>query len=154
MLTIPIYLLSVFRAPVYFLNQVKRVVTRFLWHGETEKGIVWQKWSICCLPKSRGGLGLRDLGCLNQALLAKMAWRIFKNPDSLLSSFLRGKYCSHTDFLDAKAASNASWGWRSILWGKKLLKEGLRWRVGSGNKMDVFKEEWIPKSFNPYVGTW
>lgn len=39
MLTIPIYLLSVFRAPLYFLNQVKRVVTRFLWHGEKERGI-------------------------------------------------------------------------------------------------------------------
>lgn len=63
LLTIPNYLLSVFRVPVYFLNKVKSVVSRFLW--------CWRRWEVCCLPKAKGGLGLRDLGCLNQALLAK-----------------------------------------------------------------------------------
>lgn len=43
LLTIPSYLLSVFKAPVYFLNKVKFVVLNFLWHGEIEKGLVWRK---------------------------------------------------------------------------------------------------------------
>lgn len=54
--------------------------------------------------------------------------------------------------MDGKAASNSSWGWRSILWGKKLLREGLKWRVDSGTKIDIFKVEWIPKLRNPYAG--
>ncbi|XP_058192210.1 uncharacterized protein LOC131309618 [Rhododendron vialii] len=105
--------------PAYFLNKVKSVVSRFLWHGESGKGIVWRRWEVCCLPKAKGGLGLRDLGCLNQALLAKLAWRLLKNPNSLLSKVL----------------------------------VGLKWRIGNGKRISVFRDEWIPKMVNPLKGS-
>lgn len=41
------------------------------------------KWSNLCKPLDQGGLGLRDLGCFNQALSAKVAWRLFENEDSI-----------------------------------------------------------------------
>lgn len=151
LLSIPIYLLSIFRAPVYFLNKVHVVTSRFLWFGEKEKGLVWKNWAACCLPKSKGGLGLRDLGCLNQALLAKVAWRLQSDPSSLLSKVLLGKYCQHSSFLDTKVVSYASWDWRSILWGKELLCKGLKWRIGNGETINVFQDEWLPNSANPFM---
>lgn len=114
LLTIPNYLFSE-------LNQIKSVASHFLWGGEHGKGIVCRRWEVCCLPKSKGGLGLRDLGCLNQALLAKVAWRILKNPDSLIAKVLTGKYCQKQNLLEATVSSSSSWGWRSIMWGKELL---------------------------------
>lgn len=140
LLTIPNYLLLVFRAPAYFLNKVKRVVSRFLWHGEREreKGLVWRKWEICCLPKTKGGLGLTFEG-FNQALLAKVAWRIIKNPESLLAMVLVGKYCQRQNLLEVKLTSSASWGWRSILRGKELLCKGIKWKIGNGRS--VFHDE-------------
>lgn len=101
------------------------MASRFLWGGEHGKGIVWRRWEVCCLPKSKGGLGLRDLGCLNQALLAKVAWRILKNPDSLIAKVLTGKYCQKQNLLEATVSSSSSLGWRSIMWGKELLCQGL-----------------------------
>lgn len=153
LLSIPNYLLSVFRAPTYFLNKVKTAASCFLWHGENEKGIVWRRWEVCCLPKAKGELGLRDLGCLNQALLAKLAWRLLKNPNFLLSKVLVGKYCQRVGLLDADSSSLASWGWRGILWGKELLCKGLKWRVGNGKRISVFRDEWIPKIANPIKGS-
>lgn len=120
-----------------------------MWFGDKEKGIVWRKWSVCCCPKNKGGLGLRDLACFNQTSLAKVGWRIMQNPDSLLSKVLCGK----GGFLNATATSSSSWGWRSILWGKQLLSQGLKWKIGNGNKVNVFEDDWIPKSVNPYRGT-
>lgn len=65
-----------------------------------EIGYDLERWNVCCQPKSLGGLGLCDLACFNQALLAKLAWRILKEPDSLIASVLLGKYCQRSDFLD------------------------------------------------------
>lgn len=42
-----------------------------------------------------------------------------------------------------------SYVWRSILWGKDLLKKGLRWRVANGSNLSVFNDPWMsrPMSF-------
>ena len=47
---------------------------------------------------SKGGLGFRDLRVMNQALLAKTAWRSYKDPNSLLAIVLLGKYCYNRNF--------------------------------------------------------
>ena len=41
-----------------------------------QKKIVWVKWDTMCLPKEKGGLGIRDIKCFNLALLEK--WNLFQ----------------------------------------------------------------------------
>lgn len=93
------------------------------------------------------------MGCLNQALLAKQAWRLISNPQSLVAKVLMGKYCGGKDFLESKAKSGCSWGWRSIMWGLELLRDKIAWRLGDGETITVFGHQWIPESCNPFVGT-
>lgn len=77
------------------------------------------------IPKKEGGLGFKNLHDFNRALLAKQAWRILKNPSSLLARIYKGLYHHHHQFLQAKPRSNSSYGWRSVLQGKNLLTHGL-----------------------------
>ncbi|MCI48760.1 putative ribonuclease H protein, partial [Trifolium medium] len=35
----------------------------------------WVSWDTTCLPKDKGGLGVKNLDLLNQALLCKWKWR-------------------------------------------------------------------------------
>jgi hypothetical protein len=37
-----------------------------------------------------------------------------------------------------------SYTWRSTLRGVELLKEGIIWRDGTGDSMDVWRDPWLP----------
>lgn len=76
--------------------------------------------------------------------MANQGWRILKHPNSLASRVLKGCYFSDCDFLEASKGSSTSFIWNSIIWGKEVLDKGLRWRVGDGSSILVFKDKWIP----------
>ena len=70
-------------------------------------------------------MGFRDIEVFNQAFIAKQAWIILKNPDSLFSQFMKSKYSANSDFLSAFLSSRPSYALRSILHGRDLLTKGL-----------------------------
>ncbi|GMN47639.1 hypothetical protein TIFTF001_016825 [Ficus carica] len=72
-------------------------------------------------------------------------------PSSLMARVLKAKYISNSNFLEANIGNNASYVWRSIVSGRELLKEGLRWRIGDDKNVLVFKDPWIsrPTLFQP-----
>ena len=99
----------------------------------------------------KGGLGLRDFHSMNQALLAKTAWRIHREPQSLISKELLGKYCHNKKIWTIKATQASSWGWKGIIWGKDLLARGIKWCNGDGSQINIFSEQWIPNMDNLFV---
>lgn len=38
------------------------------------------------------------------------------------------------------------------MWGTDLLSQGLKWRIGNGQSIQVLKDQWIPNANNPYIG--
>ncbi|PRQ18658.1 putative reverse transcriptase zinc-binding domain-containing protein [Rosa chinensis] len=57
---------------------------------------------------------------------------------------LKAKYYPKHNVMEAKLGSNASFLWRSFIWGKELLEKGVRWRVGDGRSIKVFGDPWVP----------
>lgn len=58
----------------------------------------------------------------------------------------QSKIFSAGSFLDAKVGSNPSWTWRSILEGRKVILAGGCWRIGSGSRVIIDSDLWLPKS--------
>lgn len=53
--------------------------------------------------------------------------------------------------MDCRIKSGCSRGWRSILWGRELLRKGLAWRLGDGASISGFGHQRIPGVDNPYL---
>jgi len=69
---LPLFYLSFFKAPIIVCDQIKRIQAKFLWGwGYDSKKIAWVKWKTICCPVEVGGLNIKDIGCFNDALLAK-----------------------------------------------------------------------------------
>lgn len=101
--------------------------------------------------KAIGEMGFRDLSSFNQALVANQGWRIMQFPSSLVARVLKARYFKHTGFMNAGLGSKLSFVWRSIVWGRQVVHKGARWRIGNGQNVLVYENNWIPKptTFKP-----
>ena len=84
-----------------------------------------------------GGLGFRDLHSFNKAMLAKQGWRLIQNLDSLCARILKANYYPNSDFLNAKCKDGCSYTWRSIMQWLKVLKDGVIWHIGNGQRVGI-----------------
>ena len=117
----------------------------FLWGGgalEQKPHLV--RWSIVCLDKRSGGMGVKSLGAFTRALLGKWVWHFANERKALWNQVIRGKYGEERG------------GWRSCepreayglgLW-KAISKMGHKvtpfvgFVVGDGEKVKFWKDKW------------
>lgn len=93
------YWLQVFPLPANVRDRITSLCRVFLWG--TPYGRIG--WKDLCLPKDEGGLGFRDLGAWNKALLARNLWNIHVKKDSLWIKWI------HSEFL----INRTIWDWRA-----------------------------------------
>lgn len=141
---VPSHAMTCFQLPVSLLKRIQSEVTRFWWVDKANKRkMAWIAWTDLTKPKAFGGLGFRDFQRYNEAALAKLSWRIFENPNALLSRILKGKYFPEGDILTCEASSVISHGWRSVLVGRNLLVQNLGWVIGSGRNINIWNDPWL-----------
>lgn len=88
----PTYSMSCFKLPMSLCKQIQSILTRFWWDASPGvKKMCWVSWEKLAKPKNAGGLGFREIVQFNDAMLAKLSWRILKEPTSLLARILLGK---------------------------------------------------------------
>ena len=143
---IPIYSLACFKLPDTLLDELHKMMVNFWWGQRTnERKMIWESWNKLCQRKCKGGLAFEDLKAMNLALLTKQqCWRLVSDQISPFYKIFRGKYFRNGDILSVELGPNPSWGWRSILEGRKVIEKGLRWNLGNGNCVKVYQDPWLP----------
>lgn len=63
----------------------------------------------------------------------------------VLSKILKGKYFPDVSVLEVNEHSPDSYMWKGLLWGRDLLSQGLRWKVGNDNSIWFLKDKWISR---------
>ena len=101
-------------------------------------------WEELTKSKTEGGMGFRNLALFNDSLLAKHAWRLLQNSDSLFYKFFKAWFFPNCSIMEAKYSSTGSYAWRSILHGRDVLLRGCRWMVGNGRSVHIWQSTWLP----------
>ncbi|XP_010666976.2 uncharacterized protein LOC104884079 [Beta vulgaris subsp. vulgaris] len=149
---IPTYLMGGYKLPTMIIQKIQAAMARFWWgSSDTKRKIHWKNWEAMCTLKCLGGMGFKDLGVFNDALLGRQAWRLIHAPQSLLSRVLKAKYYPSCEFLDASLGYSCSYSWRSIWSAKALVKEGLVWRVGNGQSINIWEAPWVVDENGRYI---
>jgi hypothetical protein len=73
-------------------------------------------------------------------MLAKQVWRLIDTPDSLCACVLRAKYYPDGNILKAGPKAGSSFTWQSIVAGITTFKRGYIWRVGNGEKINIWND--------------
>ena len=143
---IPVYSMNYFKLPSGFLQEINMMLAGFWWGDVgTKRKMHWKQWGQLCISKLDGGLGFKDMEAFNLALLAKQWWRLIHNEDSLVFKVIKAKYFPYTAVSRAKRGPKASYLWSNLLEGKRVADQGSIWRIGDGQKVDVWKDRWIKK---------
>ncbi|CAH9074791.1 unnamed protein product [Cuscuta epithymum] len=100
--------MNVFLLPHELCKEIEVLMNGFWWLGKAGKGIRWRDWDFLCKPKKTGGMGFRRLRHFNIAMLAKQAWRLLSEPNSLVGRVFRARYYPGGNFLKAKLGNNPS----------------------------------------------
>jgi hypothetical protein len=146
---LPNYIMSVFKVTDGLCEDLMKAIRAYWWDSEKGKRKVqWIPWKTMVLPKALGGMGFKDLILFNQALLEKQAWHLITCPDNLCARVLRAKYYPRGNLLDTVTAWEASQTWRAIEYGLELLKQGAVWRVGNGNSIRIWRDNWLPRPYS------
>ena len=143
-LAMPIYSMNVFRLPKNICEEINSLLAKFWWSSGEKKGMHWYSWDRLSIPKREGGLGFRDLEKFNQALLSKQVWRILQQPNSLVARLLKARYYPDGNILSAVGKTKASYAWKSLIFGRDLLKQGMRFIIGNGSTVSMWSDPWLP----------
>ena len=100
-------------------------------------------WDKVCRPKVIGGLGLRKTEPTNKAFQCKLAWKIHTAEASLWVRSMRTKYLYEADLFHCPCRPTDSPVWKSIMKNRDLLKGGLIWKVGKGDKISFWLDNWV-----------
>ncbi|CAN1187196.1 Putative ribonuclease H protein At1g65750 [Linum perenne] len=120
-------------------------IQNFVWGTtEEERKICLVARDKVCLPKEKGGLGLKLARELNRAYLTKLAFTFFKEKDKLWVRVLQHKYFRQTEIvLESQnlRSSSSLWKGMSREWG--TMMEGAKSAIMDGNDTLFWTNNWV-----------
>ncbi|RZB98494.1 CST complex subunit CTC1 [Glycine soja] len=117
--------------------------------GSDQHKIAWVGWDTVCLSKDKGGLGIKDINNFNIALLGKWRWHLMQQKGELWARVVDSKYGGWRGLNEVDRVGSESVWWRDLKRALihsqqgQLIQNGLKWKVGSGDKIKFWEDRWI-----------
>ncbi|KAL5568577.1 hypothetical protein UlMin_025152 [Ulmus minor] len=152
-LAMPIYAMHTARIPKAICAKLDARIRRFWWGSKEENArpLCLKAWDDLCVPKAYGGLGLRRMSAMNEAVLAKWGWDLLTGKRSQCLLFLQGKYLRAGSFIYVDAVSTDSVFWKAIIQSRNSILCGACYQIGDGASINIWEDPWVPncQAFRP-----
>ena len=118
--------------PKGFHHKMDSVRGNFFWQGAQDFfKYHMANWDMLSRPKDQGGVGIMNTLIMNECLLTKWIWKIFKQPDEVWYKILKAKYMRNKFFFKSNSRG-ASQFWQGLHKVKHLFKWGAIHKVKDG----------------------
>lgn len=97
--------------------------------------------SVCLKEKAGWVLGISKLS-IRLYLASKFGE--FCKTLHLMARVLKARYFPDCSILEAVQKKKASYTWKSILYGKELIVQGMKFVIGNGTYANMWTDPWIP----------
>lgn len=134
--------------PKSVLKRLQTLFTKFLWSGNTTASKqVKVSWHDCCLPKSEGGLGIKDLCDWNRAAFLFHLWRITQ-PDnmSLWIVWFKRVFLKRKALWTMAIPGKTAWCIKKILQSRPVALRYMRYHVGVSSQFSFWHDPWVKES--------
>lgn len=149
--SMPLYLFSILAAPKWVLKEIRNLQRNFL-RGGAGQNRKWAllKWEKVCIPKSAGGIGIRDPENINKEMGAKIWWRWLDCPQTPWARLWNAKYASNCPLEERIRMTEISIGsaiWNSENQHRTLIQNYSFWELKNGAAARFWTDSWqqLPK---------
>ncbi|MFS7905001.1 putative RNA-directed DNA polymerase [Helianthus anomalus] len=138
-----IYWASVFILPKRIIRELEDGMRCFLWsQGNKIKGKAKVRWKKVCLPRCEGGLGIRQIDDMNNALMVSHIWSLLIHRESLWVKWIHPYRIRDKSFWVIPIKNNITWSWRKILQLRSNVRDYIWTKVGDGADTNVWFDKW------------
>ncbi|KAL1823105.1 hypothetical protein ACET3Z_009883 [Daucus carota] len=133
-----------FLLPVAVLKLLQRKIAHFLWNGhDSRRTKAKVSWKSVTLPKSEGGLGIKDLRDWNKAFILKHLIAVV-NPcsTSLWASWVK-KTIIKGSLWSMQCPYNASWIIKQIFLLRDIALQHISYSIGNGRDVSLWFAPWF-----------
>lgn len=119
---------------------------RNFWWGNNQntRKFTSKAWNSICIPKSLGGMGIKNFSIFNKALISKFAWSLLNNTDTHWKKFLASKSLKTSSFEEVNYKASDSWLWKGFLKSRDFVKKSMCIQINNGTTTRVWIDPWIP----------
>ncbi|XP_039125466.1 uncharacterized protein LOC120261592 [Dioscorea cayenensis subsp. rotundata] len=152
LLSLPLYYLSVY--PIYdsILLEIHRIVRRFFWSKSCNgKGIHAVSWNDITIPKTEGGLAIRNLTLAKHSLMAKNVFKYLNCDKCIWVDILLLKY-GMLNFWKDSIPAGCSWFFRGLCYTAIKIIPSLRINTVNPVQTSLLCHPWcseVPLSLCP-----
>ncbi|KAJ4787196.1 RNA-directed DNA polymerase (reverse transcriptase)-related family protein [Rhynchospora pubera] len=136
------YAMSTTCIPKGVLQKIQNMIRKFFWCKGSQQRIPLVAWKHITQPKSKGGLGLRDVHMLNKSFSLKALWAVATRAPNIWVQIVTAKYLCRCSIWDTKRTHKCTAMWRGILASRMYLNKLMRWQIGDGKTCRALGDPW------------